>query len=417
MPVSADGKYTGPGNILTVATNADPNKKVGRGVPGPDREARLQAQHAARAAQHGADRASATGRTRRSPICPTVGWFKDFSRPAVDARPDVQRREHPRDGQRRTGRSSTCPAINRAMDKAATLRDRARRATRRGPRSTGWSWSRRPALPFMWDKTAIVYSKDVQGVISDYLTGIDFAYTLVEVGGIRTPRRSSRGVRPPPTARHHHAALHHPPPAVDGRAAADHQLPDLPHLLHAALGRPGGAARRPPADARAGGHDPRDARPRQAVVRRSTGSTSSSLVFHFDFGYSYQTNESVKEQIFDRLPATISLAVGAHARLAGRRPADRHLRRAARRDLGRQGGHDASRSSPSRRPSTGSASSRCTSSPTTSARIPLFPGRAPTRRAATSSRTRDGGPVADPALVRARRRRSRRSTRASCAAT
>jgi peptide/nickel transport system permease protein len=35
------------------------------------------------------------------------------------------------------------------------------------------------------------------------------------------------------------------------------------------------------------------------------------LVLHFDFGYSYQSNISVKQQIFDRLPATISLALGA----------------------------------------------------------------------------------------------------------
>ncbi|MEA2423469.1 MAG: peptide/nickel transport system permease protein [Thermoleophilaceae bacterium] len=35
------------------------------------------------------------------------------------------------------------------------------------------------------------------------------------------------------------------------------------------------------------------------------------LVLHFDFGYSYQNNISVRQQIFDRLPATISLAVGA----------------------------------------------------------------------------------------------------------
>src|SRR5919199_2581548 len=35
------------------------------------------------------------------------------------------------------------------------------------------------------------------------------------------------------------------------------------------------------------------------------------LVLHFDFGYSYQNNISVKQQIFDRLPATASLAVGA----------------------------------------------------------------------------------------------------------
>ena len=35
------------------------------------------------------------------------------------------------------------------------------------------------------------------------------------------------------------------------------------------------------------------------------------LVLHFDFGYSYQNNVSVKSQIFDRLPATATLAAGA----------------------------------------------------------------------------------------------------------
>jgi peptide/nickel transport system permease protein len=35
------------------------------------------------------------------------------------------------------------------------------------------------------------------------------------------------------------------------------------------------------------------------------------LVLHFDFGYSYQNNISVRHQIFDRLPATGSLAIGA----------------------------------------------------------------------------------------------------------
>jgi peptide/nickel transport system permease protein len=36
-----------------------------------------------------------------------------------------------------------------------------------------------------------------------------------------------------------------------------------------------------------------------------------ALVLHFDFGYSYQNNISVRTQIFDRLPATVSLALGA----------------------------------------------------------------------------------------------------------
>jgi len=36
-----------------------------------------------------------------------------------------------------------------------------------------------------------------------------------------------------------------------------------------------------------------------------------ALVLHFNFGYSYQYNIPVRTQIFDRLPATISLAIGA----------------------------------------------------------------------------------------------------------
>jgi peptide/nickel transport system permease protein len=36
-----------------------------------------------------------------------------------------------------------------------------------------------------------------------------------------------------------------------------------------------------------------------------------ALVLHFDFGYSYQNNIAVRTQIFQRLPATISLTIGA----------------------------------------------------------------------------------------------------------
>jgi peptide/nickel transport system permease protein len=41
------------------------------------------------------------------------------------------------------------------------------------------------------------------------------------------------------------------------------------------------------------------------------GHYMKQLVLHFDFGYSFQNNISVKEQIFDRIPATASLALGA----------------------------------------------------------------------------------------------------------
>jgi peptide/nickel transport system permease protein len=36
-----------------------------------------------------------------------------------------------------------------------------------------------------------------------------------------------------------------------------------------------------------------------------------AVVLHFDFGYSYQNSQPVRQELFDRLPATISLTVGA----------------------------------------------------------------------------------------------------------
>src|SRR3954451_16189147 len=41
------------------------------------------------------------------------------------------------------------------------------------------------------------------------------------------------------------------------------------------------------------------------------GDYMKQVFLHFDFGYSYQNTISVKEQIFQRLPATMSLALGA----------------------------------------------------------------------------------------------------------
>src|SRR5918912_3053041 len=36
-----------------------------------------------------------------------------------------------------------------------------------------------------------------------------------------------------------------------------------------------------------------------------------AIVLHFDFGYSYQNSQPVRREIFERLPATVSLTLGA----------------------------------------------------------------------------------------------------------
>ena len=155
--------------------------------------------------------------------------------------------------------------------------------------------------------------------------------------------------------------------------------------------------------------------PRAAGARSATRSGSTSpwyvqylkylerLVFHFDFGYSYQNNVSVKSQIFDRLPATIALAVGAAIvwLLVG---IPVGIISAIKRGtwMDRVGdGLGARRRS--RRRSTGSASSRSTCSPRTSASSRSSrAGRLPDDRQHLH-RPGAGDPVADHAVVRARR--------------
>ena len=59
------------------------------------------------------------------------------------------------------------------------------------------------------------------------------------------PRRAGAAGTASPN---HHGPLHHPPSALDRPAAVGHHRDHLPHLLRAADGRPGRAARRPRAE-------------------------------------------------------------------------------------------------------------------------------------------------------------------------
>jgi peptide/nickel transport system substrate-binding protein len=108
-------------------------------------------------------------------VCPTVGWFKDFSDPQSMLDPTFNGENILETGNVNWPQLDVS-SINQAMNKAAVLpvgKDR----------SEAWAkinhmvMEQAPGVPFMWDKTAFVYSKDVQGVINDYLTGIDFTYT------------------------------------------------------------------------------------------------------------------------------------------------------------------------------------------------------------------------------------------------
>jgi ABC-type transport system substrate-binding protein len=72
------------------------------------------------------------------------------------------------------------PKIDAAMDKASTLQGDAR--------SKAWAeidkmiTADAPAVPFDWDKTTLIWSKDVNGVGNQYYSanGLDYSYTSLK---------------------------------------------------------------------------------------------------------------------------------------------------------------------------------------------------------------------------------------------
>jgi peptide/nickel transport system substrate-binding protein len=173
VPVSSSGKYTG-GKVFAVATNADPNKKVAEVFQGQMEKLgfKLNLRLVPRNTEltRFCDRPDA-----KVAVCPTVGWFKDFSDPQSMLDPTFNGENILQTGNVNWPQLDVS-SINQAMNKAALLPVGKQR-------NEAWAkinhtvMEQAPGLPFMWDKTAFVYSKDVQGVINDYLTGIDFTYT------------------------------------------------------------------------------------------------------------------------------------------------------------------------------------------------------------------------------------------------
>ena len=215
------------------------------------------------------------------------------------------------------------------------------------------------------------------GVVNGYYTAPTWLH-LAEVGGTkvarttpeqRCPAAPHAGGAPPRVSaplRQGHGPLHHPPAALGGRAAVRDQLPHLRDLLHAAVGRSGAlrAGRQPTPEL-------------VASIRHTLGLDKPWYVQYLEVHEAprpplrlrLQLPEQRLGQAADLRPPAGHDRARARRRgrvAAGRHPGRDHLRHQARHvDGPRCDG--LARWSRSRRRSTGSASSRCTSSPRTSA--------------------------------------------------
>jgi peptide/nickel transport system substrate-binding protein len=177
QPIDANGRWTGSEGILTMAINADPGKKTAEVFQNQMEQLgfrlnlRIMSKDTLFTKFCGIPKANVA-------LCPNVGWFKDFADPQsmLDA---------PFNGDNILQQGNVnwpelnVPAINAAMTAAAVVPV--------GPeRNKAWAKinhmiaEQAPAIPFIWDKFAVVQSKDVVGVANGYYLAHDLTFTSLK---------------------------------------------------------------------------------------------------------------------------------------------------------------------------------------------------------------------------------------------
>ena len=174
----SSGKYEGDAEVLLVGANVDPGKAQ------------------TEVAQAQLEKLGFTVKTRLVPqdavyndfcqlpakkvnMCGGAGWFKDFNDPASMLEPTFKGENIVTDGGLNNNQSQLKdPAIDAAMEKADVLTGQ-KRLDAFGAIDKQIT-AQAPAVPFLWDKTTLLWSKNVQGVADSYSTQMNFAFSSLK---------------------------------------------------------------------------------------------------------------------------------------------------------------------------------------------------------------------------------------------
>ena len=171
------GKYDGTDELLMITANVDPGKaqaevakaeleKLGfkirlRTVP----QAAVYSEWCQQPA-------------KKVAICGSAGWFKDFNDPQSMLEPTFRGSAISKEGGNNNMPQLNDPEIDKAMDAAALLEGK--------ERFKAWGeidkmiTAQAPAVPFVWDNTNLIHSKDVNAVPNEYFSAFDFSFTSLK---------------------------------------------------------------------------------------------------------------------------------------------------------------------------------------------------------------------------------------------
>lgn len=172
------GKYTGDEELLLIAANADPGKAQAEVARAQIEKLGFKIKFRV-VPQDVVYNEWCQLPKKEVAICGSAGWFKDFTDPQSMLEPTFKGSQIVKDGglNNNLGQLND-PKIDAAMDKATLLTG--------DERLKAWAeidkmiTEAAPSIPFLWDKTMVIWSKDVNGVASEYDNALAFAFTSLK---------------------------------------------------------------------------------------------------------------------------------------------------------------------------------------------------------------------------------------------
>ena len=177
LPIDANGKWTGADKLLTIAGNADPNKKTAEVFQNQMEQLGFKVNLRLVPVDTLFTKFCGVP-AQKVAICPNVGWFRDFADAQSMLDATFNGNNILQQGNVNWPQLDV-PAINDAMKSAAALRVGA-------ARKKAWAnvnhmiAEQAPAIPYVWPNSAAVQSKDVVGVLNGYYTTHDLTFTSLK---------------------------------------------------------------------------------------------------------------------------------------------------------------------------------------------------------------------------------------------
>ena len=171
------GKYDGTGELLMVGANVDPGKA--QAEVGKAQFEKLGFKVRLRSVPQDAVYTEWCQQpAKKVAVCASGGWFKDFNDPQSMLEVTFKGTEISPEGANNNLAQLDDPKINKAMDDAATLSGE--------KRAKAWGeidkmiTEQAPAVPYVWDNTNLIRSKNVNGVGNAYMNSWDLSFTSIK---------------------------------------------------------------------------------------------------------------------------------------------------------------------------------------------------------------------------------------------